>query len=216
MLVYRAGALIGRMCAVRTNQSIAIGVFLLAFCSVPESLAEIPQAVHDMARLVYDKTADVPDEVFLSHHLNSLNIRFRGDPSRLADHVKHEMDLATNREAKQFAQYLFSQQESIQADFDQYKRDTVCPFDVSRPEGAGVFEALNALDDNSDVINRRHLENMASELGAEKYFKFRAWMDRAKSSFTIIRFDQAKNHQGKEPNLLRQDICGRFDSVQPQ
>ena len=195
----------------RSVPAILIAIFL-ALATAPINAEQSEEAMARI-RVIYEKTSDIPDDVYLSSFLDLLNARFHGDPGRLASYVNDNLRLDNFEEAQEAAEFLMEVSAAIHNETNAFKRSAVCPFDKPRPSGLEVYAALNSVDDMKDEISRTYLNAIEQKFGEDKYTDFLAWMNSRKASTTIIRFDNAKVNEGKNPDMVRQKYCGRLDSM---
>jgi hypothetical protein len=69
------------------------------------------------------------------------------------------------------------------------------------------------MDDSKNELGIRYLSVIEASLPNDQYEAFLEWMRSKKTDFKIVRFDQAKMHEGRNPDMVRQNICGVFDAA---
>ena len=142
--------------------------------------------------VTYDRTHDVPDEVFLPIFLDHLLLISKNAPRRTAmmrREFQQAMTLSSTDEAQDHFSYLMRKANEAHDEYNEAFRQLICPLTTPRPAGEQVLIALNNLNNTKNAIGRNHLIDMQLTLGAERYKKFLDWMDSKKSEFRIIRSD---------------------------
>jgi len=127
--------------------------------------------------------------------------------------IQTRLSLQSYEEAELLLNYFVQVDEEISRSKSQFFRDTVCPLDVPRPEGPSVFEKMNAANANIDRLGQQYLVSIESEIGTPRFELFLEWMHDRKQNTLIIRNDYAQYYEGRDPNAVRQEVCGRFDDA---
>lgn len=186
-----------------------VSVFSLALFSGTSS-ADQSDSIKSKARVVYEDTSNIPDDVYLSSFLDFLVIRFGRNPEKLAAYVNQKLELDNQSKAKRYSELFLATGVSINRQVDIRKKDLLCQSGVARPSEQVVYTALDSIDEDKIDINRTELESLKQYLGDEDYAKFLTWMAKTKSSTTLIFLDHAKTYVGRDPESVREELCQRL------
>lgn len=185
-------------------------IFAVSLILIPPTAYSEPDP---RIRAKYERTSDIPDNVYFPKFVTFVT-------SSASEHDKQHaiIDLQRNvgLDSVEESTDLFELLTQIKADILKERishfRETICPLDRPRPSGVDVFKLLDGVDDNNDRLGSKYLAEVQRHLGPEAYQNFLAWMNKRKLGSTIIVFDHAQVHAGRNPDVVRQESCGKFDS----
>jgi hypothetical protein len=198
-------------------RSISLFILLVVCIAAAVPLPAQADSLADLkanARVVWDGETGIPDHVFLPGFLQSLSMRYQGDPGRYASYINSRLELDDFEHAQQIVAVLDDVAQAITRESVRVKRDLVCPKGRPGPSGQDLFLALDAVDDARPELGRRYLGVLREELGEDVFARLVALMDRRKQTSTIVHVDHSKAHEDKNPDLMRQSICARIDSAE--
>jgi len=171
----------------------------------------------DSIKIRYDRNTGIPDNVFLYPFIESI-LREVPTDDRGHDHdhravaIHRNLDTETYEKAVEVMDFLIAVRDDIRTKKVQFMRTHVCPLDTSRPTGQAVFASLDAVDENTDKIGAEYLNVIKATLPPVTYSNFLLWMADAKQGSYVTKYDHKKLYANHDPNMVRQDICGTFDS----
>lgn len=167
-------------------------------------------------RVQYRNTAEMPDNVMFPSFVSILaEWGQEGDRGHDHNHAALQIEKRigmTYEEATDFLVYLLRIDREMKSAQDKFMREEVCPFDKPRPSGLAVYDRLDEFDDNHDDIGARYLSETRSRILSDEYERMLVWMSELKRNTIIIRFDHRALHEGKDPDMVRQNICSKFDT----
>lgn len=195
------------------NRSICLTLIVLMLVTGPVFVfAQSSEAI--LAR--YDRETGIPDEVMLPTFVILIaNARFEEEHeghNHGARLIQRKLAIETYEEADALLDYFVSISDQIISDKAVYFRENICPFDRPRPAGTAVLEELNASDAYHDNLGKKYLAQIRSNLPKQTYDLFLHWMEEQKTGTLIIREDHRHIHRDSDPDMVRQELCGRFDS----
>lgn len=195
---------------------------LLALGFSPVCLAQSPagsdEALNNYIRVVYDADNPAPDEIYLPSFLEMLR-RASSDPEMqefFAIQLQTMLEISSSREAHSILGHLINLRASYEQEQTAEYRRAMCPLDNPRPSGKSVYEIMNALDDYNDVLGSKYLDSVRLLFGDEMYPKFLVWMNQYKGGFRLTRLNHRIAYKNRDPDVVLQDVCSRFDSFTSQ
>ncbi len=164
---------------------------------------------------IYDKTTGIPDEVMFRGFLSAVATP---PDENIDDHkssireVRRRMELKSVDDAETILAIFNSMNDEFNAEKTAFMRREVCPLDSPRPAGTEVLDRLAANDAFNDILGARFLARIQSQVAQPQYLALLSWMADLKQGTMIGRTNWHVVYADRDPDLLRQEICGRFDS----
>lgn len=164
-------------------------------------------------RAKYERTSEIPDNVYFPKFVTFVTSTVsEHDRQHAIIDLQQNMGFTSVEESTALFELLTQIKADIATERQAHFRQTICPLDRPRPSGVDVFKLLDDVDDNNDRLGSKYLAAVNEYLGPEAYQIFLTWMGKRKLGSTIIVFDHAQVHAGRNPDVVRQESCGRFDS----
>ena len=169
-------------------------------------------------KVIYNSETGIPDNLMASVFIpNRVGHGFteisHQDHIHAVRQIKREVGMESYESAEAFFEFLVPFPGELYEAKHKFMRDEVCPLDVPRPTGAFVYDRLNAYDEISDVYGAMFLDRIQSYLSPEEFENFMVWMEDAKQGTIIGRTNHHVAYADRDPDMVRQRICGRFDSA---
>lgn len=174
---------------------------------------ELEATNRPLERVKFVRSRAMPDAMFFRQFLR-LVTRFE-DGHDMDDAVRltqSKIGFAEFGEALEFYQFLVHAKAQMLEDHNAQVRKLLCPLESPRPGGRQVFQVMDALDDHWDTLGGEHLTKLLQRLDTRQAKNLQTWISELKAKTVFMRFDHAQRYKGENPDLVRQEVCGRFDS----
>lgn len=164
-------------------------------------------------RAKYVRTVALPDEMFLRQFLKVTTKHDTGhDKVDAVLLLQHKIGFSDYMSAEEFYDYLALMKIQMNADHRALTRSQLCPFDSPRPSGAEVFAIMDMLDDRWENFGHKYLGKIRGRLSQGQKSNLNEWMNELKLRTTVIKLDHAKRYENDNADVVRQRVCGTFDS----
>ncbi len=164
-------------------------------------------------RSLYVRSSQIPDNVAFPPFVNHI-VYAESDELRYINAVTvfEKLELESVDHGEEILSVLERINNDIGREKSIYFRQVLCPLDRPRPTGTDVYSKIQEVEEYDDALGTKYLGELRTQLDDVEYSNLLSWINEIKPGMKIARLDFARYHATRNPDTVRQEICGRFDA----